>query len=114
DYADLLPKMPPDQWRRIRGEQEIIVRHEPERALETLPQLLSKAEDREKLLTLVRKLLLDERMNRAQPTTEQIAMVENIGETLHAANAGHGWASEKAARQRSRKPPRAKGAKGTS
>ena len=30
DYRDLLPAMPPDQWRRIRGEQEIIVRYEPD------------------------------------------------------------------------------------
>ena len=34
EYEDLLPGMPPDQWRRIRGEQEIIVRYEPERAID--------------------------------------------------------------------------------
>ena len=33
EYEKLLPAMPPDQWRRVRGEQEIIVRYEPERAL---------------------------------------------------------------------------------
>ncbi len=31
DYKDLLPDMPPDQWRRVRGEQEIIVRYAPGR-----------------------------------------------------------------------------------
>ena len=42
DYRDLLPDLPPDEVRRIRGEQEIIVRYEPEKAVETLPALLSK------------------------------------------------------------------------
>ena len=41
DYRDLLPAMPPDQWRRVRGEQEIIVRYEPDAALATLPKLLA-------------------------------------------------------------------------
>src|SRR5205809_2281576 len=38
EYRELLPAMPPDQWRRIRGEQEIIVRYEPGQALATLPR----------------------------------------------------------------------------
>jgi hypothetical protein len=95
DYGDLLPVMPPDQWRRIRGEQDIIVRYEPEQALKTLPKLLSNPGDRERLVTLVRKLLLDERVHSTKPSTEQIAMVENIGETLRVDNAGHVWASVK-------------------
>ena len=74
--------MPPDQWRRVRGEQEIIVRYEPERALATLPKLLADPGDREKLVTLVRRLLADERVQRTKPSTEQLAMVEHIGETL--------------------------------
>ena len=75
--------MPPDQWRRTRGEQEIIVRYEPEQALETLPKLLADPDDREKLVTLIRRLLADERVQRAKPSTEQLAMVEHIGEALH-------------------------------
>ena len=112
DYGDLLPKMPPDQWRRIRGEQEIIVRYEPELALRTLPQLLSNPKDRERLLTLTRKLLLDERMRRSKPSTEQVVMVENIGETLHVANAGHVWAAADAEVARRRTNKAGKGRKG--
>src|SRR5438552_5927255 len=82
EYRELLPAMPPDQWRRIRGEQEIIVRYEPEQALATLPKLLADPVDREKLVTLVRRLLADERVQRAKPSTEQLAMVEHIGEAL--------------------------------
>ncbi len=82
DYRDLLPAMPPDQWRRVRGEQEIIVRYEPERALAALPKLLANRNDREKLVQLVHRLLADERMQRAKPSTEQLAMIEHIGETL--------------------------------
>ncbi len=33
-------------------------------------------------MTLVRRLLADERVQRAKPSTEQLAMVEHIGETL--------------------------------
>ncbi len=82
EYRELLPAMPPDQWRRTRGEQEIIVRYEPEQALATLPKLLADSADREKLVTLVRRLLADERVQRAKPSTEQLAMVEHIGEAL--------------------------------
>jgi pimeloyl-ACP methyl ester carboxylesterase len=84
DYKNLLPAMPPDQWRRVRGEQEIIVRYEPERALATLPKLLAKPADREKLVTLARKLLDDERMRRATPTDAQFAMVDELRAALGA------------------------------
>ena len=82
EYRALLPDLAPDQWRRIRGEQDIIVRYEPEKAIASLPKLLSKHGDRERLITLVRRLLADERMRRFEPTTEQLTMLENIGETL--------------------------------
>ena len=82
EYRDLLPDLEPDQWRRVRGEQDIIVSYEPERAVATLPILLRDPADRNRLITLVRKLLADERMRRSQPTAEQLAMFENIGETL--------------------------------
>ncbi len=82
EYRDLLPDWTPDEWRRIRGEQDIIVRYEPEKAIATLPRLLSKPGDRERLVTLIRRLLADERMRRFEPTSEQLAMVENIGAAL--------------------------------
>src|SRR4051794_11661758 len=49
DYAEFLPTLMIDQWRRIRGEQEIIAHYEPERAIEALPQLLADQADRERL-----------------------------------------------------------------
>jgi len=82
EYHDLLPDQAPDEWRRIRGEQDIIVRYEPEKAIEALPRLLSKPGDRERLVTLVRRLLADERMRQFEPTTEQLGMIEHLGETL--------------------------------
>jgi pimeloyl-ACP methyl ester carboxylesterase len=97
EYRGLLPAMPPDQWRRVRGEQEIIVRYEPAKALATLPKLLADQRDRERLVTLVQRLLADERVQRAKPSTEQLAMVEHIGEALavSAAPARRGAASRK-------------------
>jgi len=87
DYGDLLPSVPPDQWRRTRGEQEIIVRYEPEKALATLPKLLANPADRQRLVTLVRALLADERIQRAKPSIQQLSMIEHVGETLQVAKA---------------------------
>ena len=70
--------MKPDEWRRIRGEQDIIVRYEPERALETLPALVTDAGDRERLVTLFERLLADKRFQGLQPTDEQMAMLERV------------------------------------
>ena len=81
-YAEYLPAIPPDQFRRIRGEQEIIARYEPEHALLTLPALLKDRADREKLITLLDKLMADERVQNAQPTEQQLAMLERIREVL--------------------------------
>ena len=86
DYAHLLPSTPPHEWRRIRGEQEIIVRYEPERALARLPKLLADPSDRQRLVTLVRKLLTDERI-KGRPSTQQLSMVEQVGEALQVPNA---------------------------
>jgi hypothetical protein len=84
EYRELMPSMPPDQWRRVRGEQEIIVRYEPDKALATLPALLRDPADRERLVTLVQRLLADQRVQRAKPTSEQLVMIDSIGQALSA------------------------------
>jgi hypothetical protein len=81
-YAGYLPDLPPDQWRRIRGEQEIIARYEPEQAIGTLPALLDSRTDRERLLTLLDKLMADQRVQMTQPTPEQLAMLDRIRTVL--------------------------------
>jgi hypothetical protein len=83
EYGELLPKLEPDQWRRIRGEQDIIVRYEPEQALATLPLLLADPADRDRLVTLARRLLADERVQRNRASPEQLAMLKRIAEVLH-------------------------------
>jgi pimeloyl-ACP methyl ester carboxylesterase len=82
DYAAFLPDVAPDQFRRIRGEQEIIARYEPEQALLSLPQLLVDPADRKRMLTLLDKLMADQRVQAAQPTAQQLAMLERIREVL--------------------------------
>ncbi|MDN3919267.1 DUF3141 domain-containing protein [Roseateles violae] len=87
DYADHLPGMSPHDWRRIRGEQEIICRHAPERALETLPRLLEDRADRRRLLALLDKLLADKRVQAAAPSAAQTAMLARIRKLLAPARA---------------------------
>jgi pimeloyl-ACP methyl ester carboxylesterase len=78
EYAEYLPDLEHDQWRRIRGEQEIIVRYEPERALTSLPTLLAEPGDRKRFLTLVDKLAEDDRVQGLAPSPAQLEMVERI------------------------------------
>jgi hypothetical protein len=82
DYRDLVPDLEPDQWRRIRGEQEIIVRHEPERALATLPDLLADPDDRERFIAFIERLFADRRMQAVDPTPEQQAMLARLRTVL--------------------------------
>jgi pimeloyl-ACP methyl ester carboxylesterase len=84
DYRDVLPAVKPDEWRRIRGEQDIIVRYEPERALETLPTLVTDAGDRDRLVALYQRLLADPRFQGLQPTEEQKAMLGRARDVLRA------------------------------
>jgi hypothetical protein len=103
EYRDLLPDVAPDAWRRIRGEQDIIVRYAPDRAIATLPKLLARRGDRERLVKLVRALLADQRTRRFAPTPEQLAMIETLGEKLDARSAAPA-ASRSAGKPRGRSP----------
>ena len=82
DYRDLLPELPRDQVRRIAGEQEINARYEPERAVETLPSLLSDRKQRDRLLTLLDRVLADPRVQRIEPTPRQRAVLAKIRRVL--------------------------------
>jgi pimeloyl-ACP methyl ester carboxylesterase len=84
DYRELLPDVAPDAMRRIRGEQEIIVRYERDRAVETLPALVADPTDRTRLLELVSRLLADPRIVAAKPTPEQVATFEALERVLGA------------------------------
>jgi hypothetical protein len=82
DYADLLPDLSPEDWRRVRGEQEIVVRYEPERALATLPQLLDQPADRERFVAFIERLCADPRLQMVNPTPAQEAMLKRLREVL--------------------------------
>jgi hypothetical protein len=82
DYRPLLPDLAPDEARRIGGEQEIVARYEPDRAIETLPLLLAKPRDRERLLALLQRVLSDERVQGVRPSAAQVAMLARIRAVL--------------------------------
>jgi pimeloyl-ACP methyl ester carboxylesterase len=96
DYAGFLPPVTREQMRRIRGEQDIIVRYEPERALHTLPKLLADPADRERAVTLLERLLTDPRVVARKWSDAMLAYVEEIlkaigadpAPTLHLARFG--------------------------
>jgi pimeloyl-ACP methyl ester carboxylesterase len=89
DYANLVPELPLDQWRRIRGEQEIIVRNAPDEAIATLPQLLDH-DERQRMVTLIERVMTDKRVVDSKPTAEQLAMVERVRNVLTGAPAPGG------------------------
>ncbi|HZN48282.1 MAG TPA: DUF3141 domain-containing protein, partial [Ramlibacter sp.] len=82
EYKDLLPAIPMDEARRVRGEQELVVRYEPEKAVATLPQLLPDRADRERLLSLLERVLADQRVQKMKPSPEQLAMLQRIRDAL--------------------------------
>jgi hypothetical protein len=86
DYRQWLPELAPDEARRIGGEQEIIARYEPERAVEALPLLLSKPRDRDRLLALLERVLADRRVQKIEPSAEQEAMLARIRRVLGTTN----------------------------
>ena len=78
EYASLLPDISREEQRRIRGEQEIIVRYERNRALETLPLLVRDSADRERLLTLLDAVFTEKNLEQLRPAPEQLSMLETI------------------------------------
>jgi hypothetical protein len=82
DYRELLPDLPPEEARRIGGEQELIARYEPDKAVETLPVLLASRKDRDRLLSLLDRVLADKRVQRIEPTPEQLAALTRIRRVL--------------------------------
>ncbi|MBB3181683.1 DUF3141 domain-containing protein [Variovorax sp. Sphag1AA] len=85
EYADLLPPLSAEAWHAIRGRQELICRYEPERALQTLAGLLKSAEDRERFVDLLDRLLADPRVSVIRATPAQEATYERIREVLPSA-----------------------------
>ncbi|GAB3759819.1 DUF3141 domain-containing protein [Ramlibacter monticola] len=84
EYRELLPALPRDEARRIGGEQEIIARYAPDQAIETLPALLARKKDRERLLTLLDRVLADRRVQRIRPSAQQVATLARIRALLGA------------------------------
>jgi hypothetical protein len=78
EYADWLPPLRADEWRAIRGRQEIICRYEPERALQALPRLLADPADRERFQAVLQRMLADPRLPTGQATAAQRATLDRI------------------------------------
>lgn len=83
-YAEYLPALPPEQWRRIDGEQHIITLYEQEQALHTLPNLLSSPADHDRLLALLDRLKADRRVHKLEPDLQQQEMYNRIRAVLGA------------------------------
>jgi pimeloyl-ACP methyl ester carboxylesterase len=81
-FADLLPKTTPDKQRRIRGLQDLIVHRHRERALQTLPQLLSNPTDRQRLRTLLTRVLAEQGVRELKLTSTQIKTLRLIKKVL--------------------------------
>ncbi len=97
DYAGLLPALDPADWRRLRGEQELLCRHDAEQAIATLPALLADPADRERFLALADRLLSDARVLGSRPTPAQRAMVQRLRTLLGAPAPGRRAPAKKAA-----------------
>ncbi|MBV8271225.1 MAG: DUF3141 domain-containing protein [Cupriavidus sp.] len=82
EYAEFLPELSPDVWRRIRGSQELVVLHASEHALETLPALLHDRADRARLQALAEKLRASKLLLGVKPTATQTAMLDRIRAVL--------------------------------
>ncbi len=82
DYRALLPALPTEALRRIAGEQELLARADPGRAIDTLPALLPAAQDRQRLLELVERVLADRRVQAIRPSARQQTTLARIRAVL--------------------------------
>ena len=84
DYVDWLPRVAPHTWRRIRGEQEIIARFEPEQALQTCRACWRRGPTASACSRSLDKLAGDPRVHDDEPTSAQAAMFARVREVLTA------------------------------
>jgi pimeloyl-ACP methyl ester carboxylesterase len=81
-FADLLPPTTPEQKRRIRGMQDVIVRYNRKGALETLPQLMTDPADRERLRTLLQRVGARQVVQEFKLNAQQIKMIRQLQQLL--------------------------------
>lgn len=82
DYHDLLPEQTPDETRRLRGRQDILVSQDRDRAISTLPDLLQNPADRKRFVSLLERLQSDPRLAEAQPSQNQLSLLAALRELL--------------------------------
>lgn len=85
EYAELLPDLPQDTRRRVRGEQDIIVRYAREQAIATMPKLLADPADRKRFLELARTLRADPRLLGHAVSDYDVAVIAALKKVLSAA-----------------------------
>lgn len=81
-YAGWYPEVDAHTWQLIRGRQDIIVHHEPERALATLPSLLAAGNDRAQALELIDRLATDPKLADAAQHGVQRAILARVRAVL--------------------------------
>jgi hypothetical protein len=81
-YGDLIPAMPAADWRRLRGEQEIVAHAEPDRAVSTIAALLPRSADRARLASLLDRIEQDAQTHGASPSQDQRDTLARIRRTI--------------------------------
>ena len=81
-YDELLPRVTAEEWRRIRGEQDIVAHLEPERSLATLVDLVPAMRERQRLGKLLDGMVAEGAARGVAPTAEQVAMLQGIRNVL--------------------------------
>jgi pimeloyl-ACP methyl ester carboxylesterase len=78
---DVLSRLPADEVRRIRAAQAVVAELEPERGLQSLPDLLPDSSDRQRLLDL-----LNEAVAEVEPTPNQQVVLDQVRSVLQASS----------------------------